>query len=177
MPHATLSDQALLHEYQANRDPAFINELLRRYQPYVVRACKQFVKDYNTAQDVLLRVFTHIHTFQGRSSFTTWLHTIVERRCLDHLKGDKKKMHRDISQGIIDTLAEEWEDESEKLTVEKLEEMMGKLSGKEKRLVTMRYQENWPIKAIAQSFDTSEGTIKTSLHRIKEKLCKMLDEQ
>ena len=180
MPHATLSDEALAQQYKANQDPNLINELLRRHQAQVVRACKQFVKDYDTAQDiaqeVFLRVLDKIHTFEGKSSFATWLHTIVERRCLDHLKGDKKKMHREISERIIDTLAEEWEDELEKLTVEKLEIWMKKLSGKEKRLVTMKYQENWSIKAIAESFGTSEGTIKTSLQRIKEKLKKMMEE-
>ena len=85
-------------------------------------------------------------------------------------------MHREISERIIDTLAEEWEDESEKLTIEKLAIGMEKLNGKEKRLITMKYQENWSLKAIVQSYNTSEGTIKTSLHRIKEKLRKIVEE-
>ena len=181
MPRSALSDEALAFQFRDTADPALFAELMQRHQANVIRQCQHYVRDYATAQDlsqeVFMRVHTKIHTFQGKSSYTTWQHTIVERRCLDHLKNDKTKMNQEISERIIATLAEEWEDESDKLTIEILQELMKKISGEDKHLLTKKYQENWSVKEIKQALGLSESVIKTRLHRIKAKLHKLLEER
>ncbi len=46
------------------------------------------------AQDTLLRVLDRLHTFEGRSQFTTWVHTIAVRIALTELRRQK---WRDVS--------------------------------------------------------------------------------
>lgn len=62
-------------------DAASLDLLLRAIRPEVVRRCGRFLlyrEDAEEAgQDVLLQVARHIHRFEGRSRFSTWLHTIV----------------------------------------------------------------------------------------------------
>ena len=52
--------------------------------------CYRYLKDEEVARDVsqevLIRVFLKIGNFEHRSSFTTWLHTIIHNRCVDHIK-------------------------------------------------------------------------------------------
>ena len=52
------------------------------------------------AQDTLLRVLESLHTFEGRSRFTTWVHKIAVRIALTELR---RKRWRDVS---LDELTE-----------------------------------------------------------------------
>ena len=56
------------------------------------------------AQDTLLRVMDHLHTFEGRSRFTTWVQKIAVRIALTELR---RRRWRDFS---LDSLVEENED-------------------------------------------------------------------
>ena len=177
-----LSDEAIVYQLKAQTNPALIAELVERHQAYVIRKCHRYVKDYEAAQDlsqeVLLRVVTMIHTFEGRSTFSTWLHTIIKRRCMDHLRENKKKMHQELSEQIIETLAEEWDDdESEKLTTAQLEAWMEEISGEDKWLLTLKYQQGLSVKEIQKIVNLSEAVINTRIHRAKMKLRRMMRER
>ncbi len=41
------------------------------------------------AQDAFMKAFSSLHTFQGRSRFSTWLFRIVYHKALNHLEGSK----------------------------------------------------------------------------------------
>src|SRR6266511_1428196 len=62
-------------------DAAAMDDLLRQIQPKVLRICKSvlpFSADAEDAcQEALLNVATKIGTFSGRSSFSTWVHTVA----------------------------------------------------------------------------------------------------
>ena len=178
MPTSPLSDEALVQQIKTTADPALLGILVQRYQTTVVQACYRYVKDHDTAQDlsqeVFLRVLIKIHSFDGKAAFSTWLHTIVDNRCIDHLRKDKRALHQDISERIIATLADELEDESEKLTLEKLLAMMEQISGEAKLLLLLKYQEGYSVRQMQQATGLSEAVIKMRLHRAKTKLRQQL---
>jgi len=62
-------------------DRAALDELLGQIQPRVRRICGRMLLFHEDAeeasQDALLLVATKIHTFGGRSRFTTWLHAVA----------------------------------------------------------------------------------------------------
>ncbi|MDJ1131187.1 RNA polymerase sigma factor [Streptomyces iconiensis] len=62
-------------------DDAALDALLRTIRPEVVRRCARFLlfreDAEEAAQDVLLQVARNVHRFEGRSRFSTWLHTVV----------------------------------------------------------------------------------------------------
>jgi RNA polymerase sigma factor (sigma-70 family) len=62
-------------------DRPALNELLRKIEPGVLRHCTRFLpyrQDAEEAcQDVLLKVANRISTFEGRSTFSTWLYTVT----------------------------------------------------------------------------------------------------
>ncbi|MGV9994596.1 RNA polymerase sigma factor [Streptomyces sp. NPDC003374] len=69
----------------ATGDAAALEELLREVRPEVLRRCGRFLPcredAEEAAQDVLLRLARRIGTFEGRSGFGTWLHTVVANCC------------------------------------------------------------------------------------------------
>lgn len=64
----------------ADGDGAALDQLLSLVQPRVRRICGRMLlypQDAEEAcQDALMLVATRIHTFAGRSKFTTWLHAV-----------------------------------------------------------------------------------------------------
>ncbi len=93
----------------AGGDRPALEELLAEIQPRVRRICGRmllFSEDAEeAAQDALLLVATKIHTFGGRSRFTTWLHAVasnsarstyrtLKRRAAERLT-DELPMHAD----------------------------------------------------------------------------------
>ena len=65
----------------ADGDKDALDELLALIQPRVRRICGRMLlypQDAEEAcQDALMLVATRIHTFAGRSKFTTWLHAVA----------------------------------------------------------------------------------------------------
>jgi len=65
----------------AGGDQAALDALLRRIRPQVLHRCLRLLPCLQDAeeasQDALLQVATQIHTFGGRSKFTTWLYVVV----------------------------------------------------------------------------------------------------
>ena len=180
MPTSPLSDEALVQQIKEGADPRALGILLQRHQATVVQACHRLVKDRDTAQDlsqeVFMRVVIRIEEFNGRSSFSTWLHSIVQNRCVDHLRRTKRPMLQDLSRRIIDTLAEELEDEAEKLTLEQVLTLLEEVDGQDKYLLLLKYEQGFTAQEIRQATGLSEGTIKMRLHRAKARLRKLLSQ-
>ncbi|MFC6882244.1 MULTISPECIES: RNA polymerase sigma factor [Actinomadura] len=79
-------------------DPAALEELLREIRPEVLRRCVRFLPceqdAEEAAQDALLLVARKITTFEGRSRFGTWLHTVVTN-CARKTYADLKRRQAD----------------------------------------------------------------------------------
>ena len=76
-------DEALVDRLRAGDESAFV-ELVRRYQPRLLRVAEATVGRGSVAQEVTqdtwLAVFRGIDRFEGRSSFKSWLFSILLNR-------------------------------------------------------------------------------------------------
>ena len=59
--------------------------LIKRYRREIYTACLRYLRHPHDAedalQDVLVRIHRYMHRFEGRSSFRTWLHRIIQNQC------------------------------------------------------------------------------------------------
>ena len=62
-----------------------------------------------------------------------------------------------------------------KPTVDILEELLEQISGEEKLLLLLKYQQGWSIKTIQQSLQISESAVKVRLSRTREKMRKLIN--
>jgi RNA polymerase sigma-70 factor, ECF subfamily len=76
-------------------DQQALNELLVAIQPRVRRICSRMLlypeDAEEAAQDALLLVSTRIHTFAGRSRFTTWLHVVASNSARSTYRSLKRR--------------------------------------------------------------------------------------
>jgi RNA polymerase sigma-70 factor (ECF subfamily) len=83
-PMESQSDQALMRQVQAG-DPLPFAELVRRYQPALLRVAfsrlgrRDWAED--AVQETFLSAFKSRHTYNEQFSFRTWLWTILLNQC------------------------------------------------------------------------------------------------
>ena len=64
--------------------------LVEKYQPYAYALSLRLLCHEEDAKDVVqecfIRVWHHLHKFNRKNKFTTWLYTIVSNLCYDRIK-------------------------------------------------------------------------------------------
>ena len=179
MARSTLSDEEIVYRLKTDTDPALLNELMQRHQASVLRQCQRYIRNREDAQDVaqevFLRVLLRLPGFRGEASVATWLNCIIYRRCMDRLRGDKKALDFQISKRIANSLIEEWDaEEPVQPTIEDLQELMEKISGEEKLLLTLKHMDKRSVKEIMLITGLPESIVKNRIHRAKKKLRSLL---
>src|SRR5215203_3245789 len=90
---AALPDQEIVRRVRAG-DHAVFEILMRRHNQRVYRAVRSVVKDEADVEDVMqqayINAFTHLHQFEDRSQFSTWLTRIA----LHEAFGRRRKLQR-----------------------------------------------------------------------------------
>lgn len=83
---SALSDAEIVRRVQAG-DRALFEILMRRHNQRVYRAARAVVKDETEVEDVMqqayLNAFSHLHQFEQRSQFSTWLTRITVNEALN----------------------------------------------------------------------------------------------
>ena len=79
----------------AGGDRTALEEVLAEVQPRVRRICGRMLlypeDAEEAAQDAMLLVSTRIHTFAGRSRFTTWLHAVASNSARSTYRSLKRR--------------------------------------------------------------------------------------
>lgn len=127
-------------------------------------------------QEVWIAVWRGLPWFRGESAVSTWVWKIAYRMAL---------RERTRVYGRIDTaeLLEEVDTNSHALSVDEqldrkdmLERVIEVLSPIQKSVVTMFYLENFSINEIAEVIGQAEGTVKSHLHRARQKMIEAVKE-
>ena len=90
----------LAHSARAGDESAF-EEIMRRYSPRVFRFASKFFRQRSlveeAAQEVFLKAFTELGSFEGRGSMEGWLTRITTNTCLNLLRSAKRRPELTVS--------------------------------------------------------------------------------
>ena len=122
------------------------------------------------AQETLLKAYLHYGTFQGRSSFSTWLFRIGYNCFCNHI-GKKILDTESITEkeNLIPSEDEYGKDNSE------LYAAIDGLPASEKAAVLLFYMEDYSTKEIAEILGMPSVTVRSHLHRARRHLKKNLE--
>lgn len=103
-PSLGRDDQDLIAGALAGNEAAF-GALVDRYKDRVLRLLGRYCRDpiecEDLAQDVFLKVFRKLHTFQQDSAFFTWLYRITVNTATDHLARAQRRPLRLVEDDAV----------------------------------------------------------------------------
>jgi RNA polymerase sigma-70 factor (ECF subfamily) len=160
-----------------------IDEIMNRYGQEILQLVYSYVNDKQTAedltQDIFVKCYKSLHTYNGKSKLKTWLWRIAINHCKDFLKSWYKKNvvitgEESVDRGTKNELVEEAVIQKEE--DDELIAAIMTLPIKYREVIYLFYYEELPIKEIAVLTETGSSTVKTRLKRAKDLLKERLEE-
>lgn len=174
-----VADEELVRLYVETQRNVYFEELYDRYVDKVYRKCLSFVKNEAQAEDfthdIFLRVVLKVGSFKEHAKFSTWLYSITYNYCMDQVRQVKKQAEVALDENF--DLEDDTEDlELVEMQTQGLKKALQKIDPDEKAILLMKYQDNFSIKEISETFKITESAVKMRLMRTKEKLKKIYTE-
>lgn len=181
---AECSDEKLM-SFLCEGDKEALVHLVERYQNDVFRFCLHYLGDMESAKEVaqetFLRVYTARERFDATRVFRPWMLCIARNMCLNILKrrkvvpmesldefeaGDGGAMRYSLAAATEHPLEGILTDERKR----ELLNIVNSLPHEVREVVVMRYFEQMSSREIAEVLETTEGAVRTRLHRALNQL-------
>lgn len=178
-----LSDDDLIQMIR-NGERVLLEELYNRYSAKVYFKCLGIVKNEMLAQDlahdVMIKIFTSLEKFQGRSDLSFWIHAITYNHCLSYLRKRNRRPFSEPLDAELNVISEEEEALDHKLLkeiqLEQLEQALEGLKPEERLVLHMHYQDGLSIKQMSQILGVGLSGVKMRLLRSRNKLAEKCKE-
>lgn len=172
-----IEDEILVEKIVKANDAHLFGLLYDRYVSVVYNKCLSFVSSKEEAQDlthdIFVKLFVKLNTFKGESKFSTWIYAFTYNHCVNYIQRNQKaqKNTKSINEEIEDEFLDEISDEQiHEMKAEKLTTALQKIDMGEKALLLMKYQDDFSIKEIANTYEIGESAAKMRLSRAKSNL-------
>ena len=147
----------------------------------------------DVTQEVLLTLFKKIHTFQGRSAFSSWVYRITLNATYMRLRRRKKEQSISIEEllpsfngaGYQQDKIQDWSEKADSLLFdnemrETIQKAVNLLPDKEKVVFLLRDVEGLSTDKVSEILDLTVPAVKSRLHRarlfLRKKLASYFDE-
>jgi len=176
-------DLDLARQAQVGDESAFA-EIVRRYSPRVFSVASRFFRQRSlveeAAQEVFLKAYTQLGSFEGRGSLEGWLTRIATNTCLNMVRSSKRRPESTVSDLTDDEAS--WLDhqsagDGEQSSVEKdlvatdlADRLLSVLSPEDQQALLMIDGEDASIKEVADVTGWSEQKVKVRAFRARKKV-------
>jgi len=174
-----LSDWELVKKCQDGEINAF-QELVSRYHQKIYVVLTGLLRNredaLEIAQEAFFRAYKKIKSFQGGSSFYTWLYRIAVNLAIDSQRRQKRNPleFRETMDGLFEEQNEvardPFSDVQDRELREKLISAINDLTPEHRAVIILRAVEGLSYKDIGEILGCSEGTIMSRLHYARKKL-------
>ncbi|MCP4641742.1 MAG: sigma-70 family RNA polymerase sigma factor [bacterium] len=160
-------------------------DLVRRYQNDIIRFCLHYLRDVDWAREMAQETFIRVYAARGRFDqsrrFRPWVLCIARNLCLNELKRKKTVPMQSLEEYASSARADSGEvfqsaedsPDRQLMTSERhelLAEALDSLDEESREIVKLRFFNRLQAREIAEIVDSTEGAIRTRLHRILKSL-------
>ncbi|XXF80543.1 sigma-70 family RNA polymerase sigma factor [Myxococcaceae bacterium GXIMD 01537] len=187
-PEARARDERALVLRLRRGDPDAFEQLVRAHQDRVYDFCVRMLGDREEASDLVQEIFFSVHQnlrrFREDAKLSTWLFRISKNHCLNRLKFLKRRgrgrseEYGEVSEGALaealgptpgpDAALEAARERT------RVQWAIARLDPDARMLVALRDIEGLSYDEIVAITELPEGTVKSRLHRAREKLAALL---
>jgi len=172
-------DELLVLKCQQGSKDAF-EELVERWQKrlwhYAFHVTGSESAAWDVVQEAWFAIIMGLSKLQDAAVFPSWAFRILNNKCADWLR----KQH--LQSRLNNELAKQAKNEPDKNQnsseeSESLRAAIAKLPPDSRALLTLRYYEGFDMGHIAEILDIAEGTVKSRLHRMLERLRRLIGQK
>jgi RNA polymerase sigma-70 factor (ECF subfamily) len=182
------SDECLLHRF-AGGDRGALDELFRRYRQPAYRVAYRLLGHEADALDAVqegfVKALTHLPSFQGRSSFKTWLMRVVSNAALDlgRQRGRRDFVSLDAARpddlspldlATTDAVGRRLERADLR---RQLDRALAALPAAQRQTFVLHADAGLSYREVAEALGISIGTVMSRLYYARQKLRALLGEQ
>lgn len=163
---------------------AAFSRIVNRYQRPVYNLCYRMLADRTAAEDaaqeVFLRAYAKLDSYDDSRQFSTWLFAIASHYCLDQLK------RRRLPTFVWEELPERYhalktdsgQPEPSLLKAEasdEIQDMLAALPAHYRTVVILKYWHHLSYEEMAETLKTSVSTIKSQLFRARKQIAGQIE--
>lgn len=170
-------------------DDAFA-EIVRRHNRKVFRVISRFFRNpsqvEDMAQDVFVKAYTQLSSYQGKGSFEGWLSRIATNTCLNELRTQKRhpeSLASDMTDGETSWLDEQPSKtsssdspEAKAIAADLADKILERLSPEDRMVLTLTDGEELSIKEVAELTGWSQAKVKVQAFRARRRMRKVVEQ-
>ena len=159
-------------------------QIVRQHWRKVFNIAYKFTGKHDEAedltQDVFLKIFKSLNTFDRRANFQTWLVSVSRNLCIDHYRSVRKEretIDRDVDAGELtpaSTTKSPFAALEQRDRVELLKKALGQLPPTLRSAVLLRDIQELSYQEIADRLHLPEGTVKSRINRGRTELARQI---
>jgi RNA polymerase sigma-70 factor (ECF subfamily) len=159
-------------------------QIVRQHWRKVFNLAYKFVGRHDEAedltQDIFLKIFRSLHTFDRRANFQTWLISISRNFCIDHYRSVRKEretMARDVDASELTPVSRErgpYAELEQSDLKQLIRRALSELPETLRQAVVLRDLQEFSYQEIAAQLDLPEGTVKSRINRGRLELARQL---
>jgi RNA polymerase sigma-70 factor, ECF subfamily len=167
-----------------NGDQIAWEQIVRQYWRKVFNVAYKFVGKHDEAedltQDIFLKIFKSLDTFDRRANFQTWLISISRNLCIDHYRSVRKErqtIDREVDAAELSPAATGQSQVAaleQRDRVELLRQALASLPKTLRTAVLMRDLQELSYHEIARTLRLPEGTVKSRINRGRTELARQI---
>lgn len=173
-----LKDEAIISRILDLNETHYFETIYDRYSTHIYNKCFSFVKNEAEAkdltQDIFLKLYLKLSSFQGRSKFSTWVYSFTYNYCINYVNRNAKRKYEmrlnedfdleNVGECIDTTLTKQVQAE------EQLIKAMEQLPVKDKMILELKYLQKLSVKDIETKLNLGSSAVKMRIKRAKERL-------
>ena len=184
LPPRTSDPTDALIEACLQGDQSAWNDIVRRYRRRVFNVAYTFVGRHDEAedltQDIFLKIFKALHTFDRRANFTTWIISVSRNLCIDHYRRVRKErevVDRRVDASDLTPVAEGIDAFARLERFDRralLRDALAALPDTLRTAVAMRDLQELSYQEIASRLNLPDGTVKSRINRGRHELARQV---
>jgi len=154
--------------------------LVNRYAPMVFHIVRQFVDDADEveelAQQIFVKTYEKLESFDNRSKFSSWLYMIAKNHCRDYAKNIRRENKRFSEMETYELESQMPESKSTDHQVQSdewsrlLAEALEHINSNHATAFLMKYRDGMSYQAMSGRLDASVSALKVRVHRARKEL-------
>ncbi len=185
-----VSDLELVSLARDGDEQAF-EEIVRRYSPRVFQIASRFFRQRSqveeAAQEVFLKAYTRLSTYEGRGSFEGWLTRITTNLCLTMLRSARRRpelMTADLTEDETQWLENQMADvsaahhqssERGRVAADLAEKLLSQMSPDDRVALILIDGDEMSVKEVAEMTGWSESKVKVQAFRARRRMRQALE--